>query len=52
VPPSKELVETIERFKPTVLIGVSTKGGAFNQRVVETMTQLPEFALAAVAKSL
>jgi malate dehydrogenase (oxaloacetate-decarboxylating)(NADP+) len=42
VPPSKELVETIERFKPTVLIGVSTKGGAFNQRVVETMSRLNE----------
>ena len=35
-PPSKDLIETIERFKPTILIGVSTKGGAFNQRVVET----------------
>src|SRR3984957_1803779 len=28
-PPSKDLVETIERLKPTILIGVSTKGGAF-----------------------
>jgi malate dehydrogenase (oxaloacetate-decarboxylating)(NADP+) len=41
-PPSKDLVETIERFKPTILIGVSTKGGAFNQRVVETMSRLNE----------
>ena len=32
--------QTIEAFKPTVLIGVSTKGGAFNQRVVETMSRL------------
>jgi malate dehydrogenase (oxaloacetate-decarboxylating)(NADP+) len=40
--PSKDLVETIERVKPTILIGVSTKGGAFNQRVVETMSQLNE----------
>jgi malate dehydrogenase (oxaloacetate-decarboxylating)(NADP+) len=39
-PPSKDLVETIERVKPTVLIGVSTKGGAFNQRVVESMSRL------------
>ena len=39
-PASKDLVATIERFKPTVLIGVSTKGGAFNQRVVETMSRL------------
>lgn len=40
--PSKDLVETIERLKPTVLIGVSTKGGAFNQRVVEAMSRLNE----------
>jgi malate dehydrogenase (oxaloacetate-decarboxylating)(NADP+) len=40
--PSKDLVETIERLKPTVLIGVSTHGGAFNQRVVEAMSRLNE----------
>ena len=40
--PSKDLVKTIETPKPTVLIGVSTKGGAFNQRVVETMSRLNE----------
>ncbi|MBV8652981.1 MAG: NAD-dependent malic enzyme [Alphaproteobacteria bacterium] len=40
--PSQDLVETIERLKPTALIGVSTKGGAFNQRVVDTMTRLNE----------
>jgi malate dehydrogenase (oxaloacetate-decarboxylating)(NADP+) len=40
--PSRDLVETIETLKPTVLIGVSTKGGAFNQRVVEAMTRLNE----------
>jgi len=38
--PSKDLVETIETFKPTILIGVSTKGGAFNQSVVEAMSRL------------
>jgi malate dehydrogenase (oxaloacetate-decarboxylating)(NADP+) len=38
--PSKDLVQTIETLKPTVLIGVSTQGGAFNQRVVETMSRL------------
>jgi malate dehydrogenase (oxaloacetate-decarboxylating)(NADP+) len=38
--PSKDLFKTIETLKPTVLIGVSTKGGAFNQRVVETMSRL------------
>ena len=40
--PSKDLAETIERLKPTILIGVSTKGGAFNQRVVEAMSRLNE----------
>ncbi|HUL92966.1 MAG TPA: malic enzyme-like NAD(P)-binding protein, partial [Burkholderiales bacterium] len=40
--PSKDLVATIENVKPTILIGVSTKGGAFNQRVVETMSRLNE----------
>ena len=42
VAPSKDLAETVERLKPTVLIGVSTKGGAFNQRVVEAMSRLNE----------
>jgi malate dehydrogenase (oxaloacetate-decarboxylating)(NADP+) len=37
--PAKDLVATIEHLKPTVLIGVSTKGGAFNQRVVEAMSR-------------
>jgi malate dehydrogenase (oxaloacetate-decarboxylating)(NADP+) len=41
-PPSKDLVEMIERLKPTILIGVSTKGGAFTQHVVETMSRLNE----------
>jgi len=41
-PPSRDLVATIEALKPTILIGVSTKGGAFNQRVVETMSRLNE----------
>jgi malate dehydrogenase (oxaloacetate-decarboxylating)(NADP+) len=40
--PSKDLVQTIETLKPTILIGVSTNGGAFNQRVVETMSRLNE----------
>jgi malate dehydrogenase (oxaloacetate-decarboxylating)(NADP+) len=41
-PPSKDLVATIERLKPTVLIGVSTTGGAFSQKVVEAMSRLNE----------
>jgi malate dehydrogenase (oxaloacetate-decarboxylating)(NADP+) len=40
--PTKELVAAIESVKPTILIGVSTKGGAFNQQVVETMSRLNE----------
>jgi malate dehydrogenase (oxaloacetate-decarboxylating)(NADP+) len=40
--PSQDLVQTIETLKPTVLIGVSTKGGAFNQHVVEAMSRLNE----------
>jgi malate dehydrogenase (oxaloacetate-decarboxylating)(NADP+) len=40
--PSKDLVQAIESSKPTVLIGVSTKGGAFTQRVVEAMSTLNE----------
>jgi len=40
--PSNDLVATIERLKPSVLIGVSTHGGAFNQRVVEAMSRINE----------
>lgn len=40
--PSKDLVKTIETLRPTVLIGVSTEGGAFNHRVVEAMSKLNE----------
>ena len=40
--PSKDLVKTIETLKPTILIGVSTKGGAFTKQVVETMSRLNE----------
>jgi len=38
--PSDDLVSAIEMLKPTVLIGVSTKGGAFNREVVEAMSKL------------
>jgi malate dehydrogenase (oxaloacetate-decarboxylating)(NADP+) len=40
--PSRDLLRTIETFKPTMLIGVSTKGGAFNQQIVEAMSTLNE----------
>jgi malate dehydrogenase (oxaloacetate-decarboxylating)(NADP+) len=40
--PSKDLVKTIETLNPTILIGVSTKGGAFNQQVIEAMSRINE----------
>src|SRR5277367_3152630 len=40
--PSKDLAKTIETLKPTILIGVSTKGGAFNQQVIEAMSRVNE----------
>jgi malate dehydrogenase (oxaloacetate-decarboxylating)(NADP+) len=38
--PETDLVKAIESLEPTILIGVSTKGRAFNRQVVETMTRL------------
>ncbi len=40
--PETDFVATIERVKPTALIGVSTSGGAFDRKVVEAMCQLNE----------
>ncbi len=40
--PTRNLVDAIEEIKPTVLIGVSTIGKAFNQRVIETMAKFNE----------
>jgi malate dehydrogenase (oxaloacetate-decarboxylating)(NADP+) len=40
--PSTDLVKTIEAVKPTVLVGVSTTGGAFNRHVVEAMSKVNE----------
>jgi malate dehydrogenase (oxaloacetate-decarboxylating)(NADP+) len=40
--PTKNLVDAVEAFKPTILIGVSTKGGAFTQAIVEAMSRLNE----------
>jgi len=40
--PSKDFVATIEAFRPTAIIGVSTKGGTFTQQVVEAMSRLNE----------
>jgi malate dehydrogenase (oxaloacetate-decarboxylating)(NADP+) len=38
--PSNDFVAVIESLKPTALIGVSTKGKAFTQKVVEAMARL------------
>jgi malate dehydrogenase (oxaloacetate-decarboxylating)(NADP+) len=35
-----QIVAAIEAFKPTVLIGVSTRGGLFSREVVEAMSRL------------
>jgi malate dehydrogenase (oxaloacetate-decarboxylating)(NADP+) len=40
--PSKDLLTTVETLKPTILIGVSTKGGAFHQQIVEAVSRLNE----------
>ncbi len=37
--PSTDLAETVETVKPTVLIGVSTKGGAFTEEVIKAMAK-------------
>jgi malate dehydrogenase (oxaloacetate-decarboxylating)(NADP+) len=36
--PTRDFVAAIESIKPTTIIGVSTVGGAFNQKVVESMS--------------
>jgi malate dehydrogenase (oxaloacetate-decarboxylating)(NADP+) len=41
-PPTHDFVAAIESIKPTTIIGVSTIGGAFTQKVVETMSRLNE----------
>jgi len=40
--PSRDFVAVIEDLKPTAIIGVSTVGKAFTQRVVEAMSRLNE----------
>jgi malate dehydrogenase (oxaloacetate-decarboxylating)(NADP+) len=41
-PPTRDFVAAIESIKPTTIIGVSTIGGAFTQRVIETMSRINE----------
>jgi malate dehydrogenase (oxaloacetate-decarboxylating)(NADP+) len=38
--PTRDFVAAIESIKPTTIIGVSTIGGAFNQKVVEAMSRI------------
>jgi malate dehydrogenase (oxaloacetate-decarboxylating)(NADP+) len=40
--PTKDFVAAIDSIKPTTIIGVSTIGGAFTQKVVETMSRINE----------
>jgi len=37
--PSKDLVKVINDFKPTILVGASTKAGAFTKDVIEAMAR-------------
>jgi malate dehydrogenase (oxaloacetate-decarboxylating)(NADP+) len=38
--PSNDFAESIMKIKPTAIIGVSTVGGAFTQRVIENMSAI------------
>jgi malate dehydrogenase (oxaloacetate-decarboxylating)(NADP+) len=40
--PTRDFVAAIESIKPTTIIGVSTIGGAFTQKVIETMARINE----------
>ena len=40
--PTHDFVAAIESIKPTTIIGVSTVGGAFNQKVIEAMSRINE----------
>ena len=40
--PTRDFVAAIENIKPTTIIGVSTVGGAFNQKVVEAVSRINE----------
>jgi malate dehydrogenase (oxaloacetate-decarboxylating)(NADP+) len=40
--PTRDFVAAIESIKPTTIIGVSTIGGAFTQKVIEAMSRITE----------
>jgi malate dehydrogenase (oxaloacetate-decarboxylating)(NADP+) len=41
-PPTRDFVAAIESVKPTTIIGVSTVGGTFTQKVIEAMSRINE----------
>ncbi len=40
--PTRDFVTAIESIKPTTIVGVSTVGGLFNQKVIESMSRVNE----------
>jgi len=40
--PTRDFIAAIESIKPTTIIGVSTIGGAFTQKVIESMSRINE----------
>jgi malate dehydrogenase (oxaloacetate-decarboxylating)(NADP+) len=42
LPPTRDFVAAIESIKPSTLIGVSTVGGAFTPKVIESMSRINE----------
>jgi malate dehydrogenase (oxaloacetate-decarboxylating)(NADP+) len=40
--PTRDFIAAIESIKPTTIIGVSTVGGTFNQKVIESMSRINE----------
>src|SRR5215469_3055683 len=40
--PTRDFVAAIESIRPTTIIGVSTVGGLFNQKVIEAMSRINE----------
>lgn len=40
--PTASFLEAVESFKPTIIVGVSTKAGAFTKEVIEAMSRINE----------